>query len=411
MTSPHRAPQPIIWTILYLPFGALSGFITVALTFLANQHGLSIAEGAWLNGANLISQWLKWIWAPAIDITLSPKRWYVLSTAASGLGVMAMAAMPMGPDSLPSLLAVIALASLVNSVVGMAIEAMLAEVTPPDEIGRVSGWFQVGNLGGAGLGGGLGLYLMTRIAPWLTGVIMGGLFMACCLALLALPDIRGHRPASGPSPVWAAMKGVVTDLGHLVRTRPGLLAALFCFLPVGTGAGQGVLTQENVAAHWHAGADDVALVQGLWTAGVTALGCLFGGWLAGRVHPRWAYGLAGITLAAVGGVMAFAPATVTTYVVFSLGYAWAVGICYACFTALVLDAMGKGSAATKYTIYASLSNFPIWWLGLLLGKVAGDHGPVTMLVVEAAISAGGVLVFALIAGLSRTTPPAVTATA
>lgn len=411
MTSPHRAPHPIVWTILYLPFGALSGFVTVALTFLATQHGLSVTEGSWFNGAQLLSQWLKWIWAPVVDITLSPKRWYVLSTAASAVGVIAMASIPMGPDTLVFLLPTIAIASLVNSVVGMAIEAMMAEVTQPDEIGRVSGWFQTGNLGGGGLGGGLGLYLMTRVEPWQTGTIMGALFMACCLALLALPDVRGHRPATGPSPVWSAMKGVIGDLGHLVRTRPGLLAALFCFLPVGTGAGQVVLAQEAVAARWHAGADEVALVQGLWTAAVTAFGCFCGGWLAERVHPRWAYGLAGVTLAAVGGAMAFAPATVTTYVVFSLGYAWAVGICYACFTALVLDAMGKGSAATKYSIYASLSNFPIWWMGLLLGKVANDHGPVTMLTAEAAISVGGVLVFAVVARLLRAAPPAVTATA
>jgi hypothetical protein len=26
-----RAPHPFVWTVLYLPFGALSGFVTVAL--------------------------------------------------------------------------------------------------------------------------------------------------------------------------------------------------------------------------------------------------------------------------------------------------------------------------------------------------------------------------------------------
>ena len=56
-----------VWTILYLPFGALSGFIQVALTFLATQHGLSISEGALLNGASMLTQWLKWLWAPIVD--------------------------------------------------------------------------------------------------------------------------------------------------------------------------------------------------------------------------------------------------------------------------------------------------------------------------------------------------------
>ena len=393
MTTAPRAPHPIIWTVLYIPFGALSGFISVALTFLATQHGLSISEGALLNGASLISQWLKWIWAPAIDITLTAKRWYVISTAASALGVVAMASMPMGPDTLGALLAVIAIASLVNSIVGMATESMIAAVTPADEIGRVSGWFQAGNLGGAGLGGGLGLYLMTHLAPWQTGAIIGALFMACCLALLALPDVRPHAIATGGPRVLAAMKDVVRDLGHLVRTRPGLLAAVFCFLPVGTGGGQGILAQAAVAAHWHAGEAEVAQVQGLLAGAITAIGCFCGGWLSMRVHPRWAYALAGLTLALVGIGMAVSPATVDMYVTWSLLYAWAVGICYAAFTALVLDAMGKGSAATKYTIYASLSNFPIWWVGLALGRVADDHGPVVMLLAEAGLAVTGLLVF------------------
>ena len=35
--------------------------------------------------------------------------------------------------------------------------AMVAAATSPDDQGRVSAWFQVGNLGGSGLGGGLGI--------------------------------------------------------------------------------------------------------------------------------------------------------------------------------------------------------------------------------------------------------------
>jgi len=85
-----RAPHPVVWTILYLPFGALSGFVSVALTFEASQHGLSISEGALLNGAQLLSQWLKWMWAPLVDATLSPRRWYVISTGLSAVGVLVM---------------------------------------------------------------------------------------------------------------------------------------------------------------------------------------------------------------------------------------------------------------------------------------------------------------------------------
>jgi PAT family beta-lactamase induction signal transducer AmpG len=395
MSQPvSRAPHPVVWMVLYLPFGALGGFVSVALTFLATQRGLSISEGALLNGAQLLTQWLKWLWAPLVDVTLSPRQWYVTSTSLSGLGVVAMAAVPLAPGTLGILLAVIALASLVNSVVGMSVETMMARATPHEQIGRVSAWFQAGNLGGAGVGGGLGLWLAETLPkPWMSGAIMGALFMLCCLALHFTPE--GAVAARAKPGARAAIKQVVRDLGAMLKTKGGLLAALLCVLPVGTGAAQGTLTQAKVAAFWGAGADQVALVQGLVAGLVTAVGCFVGGTLCQRVHPRTAYAGIGLALAAVAVGMGACPATVSLYVAWSLVYAFAVGLAYAAFTALVLDAMGDGSAATKYNVFASLSNFPLWWLGLLLGVAADRWGARRMLFTEAAFGVGGVVVFAL----------------
>jgi ABC-type tungstate transport system substrate-binding protein len=84
------------------------------------------------------------------------------------------------------------------------------------------------------------------------------------------------------------------------------------------------------------------------------------------------------------------------YVVWSMIYATGVGLAYAAFTAVVLDGMGPGSGATKYNIFASLANFPLWWVGLLLGYVAekgGPDGAPTMLFTEAALGVAGVAVF------------------
>jgi hypothetical protein len=82
------------------------------------------------------------------------------------------------------------------------------------------------------------------------------------------------------------------------------------------------------------------------------------------------------------------------YVAWNLVYAFAVGLAYAAFTALVLDAMGRGSAATKYNVFASLSNFPLWWLGLLLGVAAEKWDARRMLFTEAAFGVIGIVLFA-----------------
>lgn len=379
--------------MLYLPFGALGGFVGVGLTFLATRRGLSISEGALLNGAQLLTQWLKWIWAPLVDITLSPRKWYWISTGLSGLGVLAMSAVPLSPKTLGLVLAIIAFASLINSVVGMSVEAIMAGSTPPDQIGRVSAWFQAGNLGGSGLGGGLGLLLLEKLPrPWMSGAIMGGLFLLCGLALRFTPDIAPHEKPGGPV---AAVKQVVGALWAMLRTRGGLLSAVLCALPIGTGAAQGILTQAKVAAVWGAGAAQVAVVQGLLAGLVTAVGCFAGGALCQRFHPRTAYAGIGLLLAVVAVAMGASPTTVTMYVVWNLAYAFTVGLAFAAFTALVLDVMGKGSAATKYNVFASLSNFPLWWLGLLLGVAAERWGARRMLFTEALIGVAGIGVFTL----------------
>ena len=390
----RRLPHPIVWTILYVPFGALGGFIGVALTFLATEHGLSITEGSLIIGSQMLVSWLKWLWAPVVDVSLSPKRWYVISTAFSAAGVFAMSAIPLGKGTLAFLLVTIALVNVINSVVGMAVEAMIASITPDDQVGRVSAWFQTGNLGGTGLGGALGLFLIQHLPqPWMAGAIMGVLFLACCLALLPLPAIPAH--AGHVRPV-KAVQTVARGFWNMIKARAGMLTAILCILPVATGAAQGTLTQSEVAGFWGAGAGHVALVQGVLSGVITAVGCFIGGWVCNRMNARAAYAVFGIVLAVIAAAMAVSPNTVSMYVVWNMIYAMGVGLSYAAFTAMVLVAIGRSAAATGYNVFASLSNFPTWWLGLLLGWTADHHGPRMMLMTEAGLGVVGVFVFVAI---------------
>lgn len=395
--------HPAIWTVLYLPFGAMSGFVNVALTYLATRHGLSITEASFLPASAMISQWLKWIWAPFVDVTLSPKKWYLIGTAASAFGVFFLAAMPMTEDTLPALLAVIASTSLLRSFVGMALEAMLAGTTSAEDRGRSSAWFQVGNLGGAALGGGLGLTLLNALeAPWMAGAILAAIFLGCALGLVAVPAVAAHAK-TGESRI----RGLLRDIGNLARSKSGILVTLVCFLPLGTGAAQAVLAQAKVADHWHATASQVEWVQGYAGAAVTALGCFAGGWMSARMSPRPAYVLQVLALCAVALGMAVTPATVTAYVVWSLAYAFVYGGVFAGWTVVVLAAMGARSAATKYSLFASLSNFPTWWLGLVLGYIADREGPIAMIAAEGVIGVVGTAIF-LAAGrlIARSALPA-----
>jgi hypothetical protein len=405
--QPAAPPHPAVWMVLMIPFGAAGGFVTVALTFLATKNGLSITQGALLGAASLVAQWLRWLWAPLVDITLTPPRWYNISNIFIAITLLAMSAVHMTPATLPLLLLLIALSSLATTVLAMAAEAVMTVCTPAQHIGRVSAWQQAGNLGGTGLGGGLGLYMLEHLpSPWMAGAIMAILMLLCGWGWRWVPAVRLH---SGQGSAAQAVAGVVRELWQMLRGRGGMLAALLLLMPLGTGAASGVLTQAAVAARWGADANAVALTQGILSGVVTAVGCFIGGWWCERVHPRTAYMAVGLLLGGVDLAMVAAPATVDMYVGISMVYSLGVGVAYAAYAAVVLDAIGVTAAATKFSVMASLANFPIWWVGLLLGWMADHHGAQVMLETEAALSVLGVGIFWIVLTKARPAPERVSA--
>jgi MFS transporter, PAT family, beta-lactamase induction signal transducer AmpG len=99
-------------------------------------------------------------------------------------------------------------------------------------------------------------------------------------------------------------------------------------------------------------------------------------------------------MAAVTAAMALTPATRTAYVAFNLAYAFVTGLGYASFSAVVLEAIGhEGHSATKYNGFASLSNLPIWYVGLVLAWAHTQWSPTGMLALEAMLGVGGIVIF------------------
>ncbi len=378
-----------------MPFGASFGFVSVALAFLATRHGLTVQQGAELIAAGMFPNTVKFFWAPVADTTLSRRRWYLLSSVLCAAGMLAMAVVPLGPSTFLLMGAVVLVTSVAATFLGFAVEAMIAHLTPPADRGRVSGWMQAGNLGGSGLGGGAGLWLLNTLpAAWEAGLVLAILTLACAAPMALLPDVPAESRGAS---LAGTIRNLALDFWHTVWSRDGILSGLLCFLPVGTGAAAGVLTQAAVAVHWGAGEHEVELVQGVVYGIVSMAGCLAGGYLCRFLGPRNSYALFGGLMAAVTATMSILPATLVTYVTFSLLYALVSGLCYAAFTGFVLDTIGAGNAATKYNAYASLSNLPIGYMGLVLAAADTRLGPKGMLLTEAASGVAGIIVFAIAA--------------
>ena len=395
MTERHHH-HPSVFMFLITPFGAINGYLTVALAYLLAQRNVSVEAIAALIAASFGPNVWKFLWAPFVDTTFTSKTWYVIGTLFTAFAMFTMSVLPMTPQGLPLLTTVVVVGSFAATLVGMATDSLMARCTSEEEKGRAGGWFQAGNLGGGGVGGGLGLVLAQRLsAPWMTGAILAVLCLLCMLALTFVPEPKRDRPHGAVQGV----KFVAGDLWKLARARMGFMALFLCFLPIGSGAASGLWSA--VARDWRASANTVAMVTGVMGGIVMAIGSLAGGWICDRMNRKAAYAAYGVLQAMCAVGMALSPRDEHMFVVWTTVYAFITGLTYAGFTAFVLEAMGAGAAATKYNLFASLSNFPIMYMTTIDGSAHTRWGASGMLYAEAAIGLTGLITFLLFAAVVR----------
>jgi PAT family beta-lactamase induction signal transducer AmpG len=388
--------HPIAFLILYLPYGIASGYVSVTLVYLLSHAGASVTEVAALVAVSLLPQTWKVLWAPIIDTTLTAKRWYLISALSTGLILLGMAFVPTAQRMLHLFDALALIISIACSVSAMSTESLMARVTAPDQMGRAGGWSQSGNLGGAGLGGGAGLWMAQHVAPWTAGAALGVACLLCCTTLWFVEE--HSRPLTAER-----YSQRIVDVGRSVwaiaRSRRGFLTLLLFVLPIGSGAAVGLW--PAIASDWRANGDTVALVNGVLGGLVSIGGCLVGGYLCDHVDRKSGYAVAGILLALCAAAMALAPKTRDMFIVFTCAYGFITGMVFAAFTGVALETIGTDSPATKYNVLACISNLPITAMTMIDGWSQTGWGSAGMLNLEAIIGIMAVTVFAAVAAVTR----------
>jgi MFS transporter, PAT family, beta-lactamase induction signal transducer AmpG len=384
--------HPAAFMILMLPWGIITGYMSVAVAYFLAQAGVSTEQIASLLAIGFIPLTWKFLWAPIVDTTLTQRRWYILGALVCGAGTLAISAIPPRALFFPLLATVMLVTYAAGTLLCMSVESLMAYATPAEEKGRAGGWLQTGNLGGTGLGGGAGLWIATHADKIVAGAVLG---IACLLCGLALRLLHEPPRIRRESRLMSELTNVWKDLWQVARSRLGFLALLIFFLPIGTGAATGLFSA--IANDWYASADTVALVNGVLGGLAAAVGCIAGGYLSDRMDRKMAYSLFAVIQAIAAIVMAIAPRSEPMFIVFTLTYSLTNGLAYAGFTAVTLEAIGLGAAATKYTVFAALSNVPIGYMTFVEGWVQTRWGSGAMLWAEGAICLIALTGFVLVA--------------
>jgi predicted MFS family arabinose efflux permease len=281
------------------------------------------------------------------------------------------------------------LASLATTLLGMSVEALIAHSTPPSQQGRAGGWLQAGNFAGSGVGGGAALWLATHVGhAWITGAVLAVCFLFCCLGLTLISDSHRRPRDAG---IAAGTLDVLRDVWAVTRSPRGYLALLVLFLPIGSAGASALFSV--VPDDWHTSATTVELVNGTLSGVISLLGCLAGGYLSDLINRKLAYVAYGLLLGSCALAMALAPHDQANYILFVLLYSFISGVCFAGFSALTLEAIGGGAAATKYNVFACLANMPTAYLAVIEGWARTHHGVNAFLYVDFGAPVLGALIY------------------
>jgi PAT family beta-lactamase induction signal transducer AmpG len=357
--APH--PPPWLFGITNIPFGVAGGYTSVAVPFVLAKAGVPMTTVGGISAAMLIPLSWQFLWAPVLDVGLRRRTWLLIF---SGLGALMLAASLL--LSLPSQLGLFevlcVLGQGLTGLVSACNGALVATQVPQALHGRASGWLNAANLGGNAIGGGLVIGAMDAWSPAVAALALCLLTFLPAFAVLWL--VEDARPRRHPGAVFC---GMLRDVWQTASARRGWTGILFCLAPVSTPALLDLFSA--VGEDYHAPASTVEFSMGYGSGLLTALGALLGGRLLDRLDKRRAYVLSGVAIAVVDIAMAFAPRTEFTYIAGTAAYSLVAGLCFAAFTAMVLEIIGKvdRSAATQYTLFDAAGNLATSYLAWMDG--------------------------------------------
>lgn len=358
---------------LVLPSGISSGFASITLPFILTQAGFSVETAGYVVALGISANLWRFLWGPVADFTLTARRWYLIGLITTAASLLFVGLIPLQPGSTGLLKVVVFISQVAGTLVVLPLGGLMAHTVMDDQKGRAAGWYQAGNLGGNGIGGGAGVWLAAHyskeVAAWSISLGM----LACAFALYFVSDVRPIVTAT----LRERMRMLWKDLVAVVSATIPLLITILVCSPIGAGGMNNLWSA--VAPDWNANPDTIAFVSGVMNGIISAVGCVIGGWVADRLGIWWAYFGSGVAIAMVAIGMAVTLRTPTSYTAGVLAYAFSQGLAYAAFSAMVLFAIGRGAAATKYAALSSLGNLPVVYMTALNGWTHDRYGPAAML--------------------------------
>lgn len=390
MEYKRNTANPFTFFFLVLPSGISQGFITVSLPFILTRHGFSVAAAASITALGISSNIWRFVLAPMTDLSFSLHKWYVAGNILCAITLLLLGLIPLETSYIVVLTTFVIISQVGANLIVAPVGGLMAKTVAEEMKGRAGGWYQAGNVGGEGLGGGAGIWLYTHYSFQTALIVLAVVIVVSNFALRFIPQVIAEKHML----IKERFRMIANDLKSMIHSRVAVFTMSVIILPIGIGAATNLWS--SVANDWQVRADTVALITGTLSAFASVAGSITGGWIADK-SGRWiSYFGAGILMALVTLGMTFSPYKPESYVIGVLLYAVTYGMANAAFSAIVLHAIGKGMASTKYALLSSMGNIPYPYMTILDGRLHDAYGIKMMLLGETLLGISFVVIMAFI---------------
>jgi PAT family beta-lactamase induction signal transducer AmpG len=374
----------ILFAILYFGEGAPIGFVWWALPTLLRQRGVGLEEIGSLTALLVLPWALKFLWAPLIDMSRTPRftlrGWIATSQLAMILSLLALAA---SGTTLPlaTLRGILLFHAFAAATQDVAVDALAIRSTSVNERGSINAWMQAGMLTGRAMFGGGALIIADAAGERFALCLLAASVTASMLVALAYRDVTAAARSEDSAVRFRAR------LGRALTRRSTWLALAFAATGAAGFEAAGVLLGPMLSDHGISTAT-IGTFLSAPAAGAMVAGGLLGGRLCrafGTTAPLVMFGVVVTALVACLSPIVDSASGAAVWTTLSVLY-FAVGAFTVSSYAFFMDRTDPELGSTQFSAYMGATNLCEAWAGHLSGGIAATRGYGYALACMAAVS-------------------------
>ena len=380
-----RAPScaPMLFFFLHVCTAWPVGVIGVALASSLVKAGVPVQQTATIIAAYGLAFTLEFVWAPLVDSSFTRRAWYVGGAVIMCSGLAALLVAPWNLPWVPALTILAFTSSSGAAMAAVAVKGIMAYQVAPARLGSASGYYTAGGTFAKAVAGALTLWLLTHFPGRARDA---GLSIAVAALAGAAIFIVPRERWQGLHELLRSLRATLVDLWVFLRTRQGMLIAVLCVIPFGSGTEVGLT--GAIAREWAVTPDQLASFSVLAVTGGIG-GAILSGWLSLRIGPWITYVVLGWLMIATMLAFSLTPRIPAYFLAVEFGYRALAAGCYAALLGIVLTAIGKGAASTKAAGMWSLAQLAFVYPTLIEGAVHDKVSTRAMLLTDAALGVAG----------------------